>query len=146
MITNPNTPSKRPSTQTPVTLPILAELTPRGDGTYVLKPRASPSDLDTWIPPKRAAQLIGIEPRSIYKLLDPAQPFLLCKRPLRGKCLVSLKSVWAYIQATNDPDFWDDQLQMDALKQSLRRAFDSLRGIVSQPPQSERWKFARQAH
>jgi hypothetical protein len=112
-----------------VTLPILAELISRGDGTYVLKPQAVPTSLDTWITPKRAAQIIGIEGRSIYKLLDPGNPFLVCKRPLKGKCLVSLRSVMTFVQATSDPDFWNDALQQQTLKQAVRQAMDTLRGI-----------------
>ena len=98
MIQSTNTVSSTKTSKGPtLVLPILAELTARGDGTYVLKPQTVPSGIDTWISPKKAAKIIGIEGRSIYKLLDPSNPFLVCKRPLKAKCLVSLRSVLAYM-------------------------------------------------
>jgi hypothetical protein len=111
----------------PVVLPILAELLPRGDGTYILKPRKAPSTLDTWITPKRAAEIIGIEWRSVYRLMNATRPLLVYRRPLKAKFLISLKSVLAFVEATNDPDFWEDKLQQDALVQSVLKAANALK-------------------
>lgn len=119
---------KTATTTAAIIMPILAELVSRGDGTYLLKPQVVPSGLDTWISPSRASQIIGIEGRSIYKLVDPAEPFLVCKRPLKGKCLISLRSVMTFVQATSDPDFWNDSLQQEALKKTVREAVNQLRG------------------
>lgn len=128
MIQPANNASLAKTTKSPtLVLPILAELTARGDGTYVLKPQTVPSCIDTWISPKKAAKIIGIEGRSIYKLLDPSNPFLVCKRPLKAKCLVSLRSVLAFMKATSDPDFWNDSLQQKTLKQSVLKAMEVLR-------------------
>jgi hypothetical protein len=115
------------SSKPPLVFPILAELMPRGDGTYILKPRAVPLGLDTWITPKRAAEIIGIEWRSVYRLLSPTRPMLVYKRPLKAKFLISLKSVMAFIEATNDPDFWEDNLQQEALLQSVLKATNALK-------------------
>jgi hypothetical protein len=111
----------------PLALPIMAELMPRGDGTYILKPRKAPTGLDTWITPKRAAELIGIQWRSVYRLLDATRPLLVYKRPLKAKFLISLKSVLAFIEATNDPDFWDDKLQQEQLVKSVLKTTQALR-------------------
>ena len=96
---------KQPS-KDQLTFPILADLQPRGDGTYTLKPRVMDSDLDTWVSPKEAAKILGIKPRSIYYLLDEFEPFLVSQRPLSRKIIVSIKSIQSYKRATADPAFW----------------------------------------
>jgi hypothetical protein len=117
------------SSQAGLVLPILAELTPCQDGTYILRPRVSDANIDSWIAPKRAAKLIGIRGRSIYRLVDPACPFLVCKRPLRGRCLISLRSIQNFVAATSVPDFWDDRLQQQTLQAAVRQELESLQGL-----------------
>jgi hypothetical protein len=114
--------------QLPALIPILAELLPKGDGTFVLQPKVIDSDMDTWLPAPRAGQIIGLRGRSIYRLITRTKPLLVYKRPLKNKLLVSLKSVKAYIQATNDPDFWSDRMQQSALEKEVQAAMKALCG------------------
>ena len=107
-------------------VPVLADLIRRHDGTFVLQPHVTGSQVDMWVSPKRAAQLIGIRGHSIYRLLNPNNPFLVYKRPLKSRSLVSLRSVRAYIQATSDPDFWDDSYQQKRLVESVQKTMRTL--------------------
>lgn len=86
----------------------MADLLSRGDGTFILKPRIVDSDMDTWIQVKEAAKFIGISLTEIYGLFDPAEPFLVSRRPAKRKILVSLKSARAFRRATANADFWED--------------------------------------
>jgi hypothetical protein len=94
--------------QPAIQLPILADLLPRGDGTFILKPHVPASALDDWIPVKAAAKLIGISLTEIYSLLDASEPYLVSRRPARWKILISLKSTRAFHSATANPAFWTD--------------------------------------
>ena len=86
----------------------MADLQSRGDGTFILRPRVAESDLDTWIPAKEAAKFIGVGRQEIYELLDPAEPFLVSRRPAKRKILVSLRSAREFRRATAHADFWED--------------------------------------
>jgi hypothetical protein len=89
-----------------IMLPIIAELMPRGDGSYILRPRPPGPAGDAWLTPKQAAAYLGISLTAVYGLLDESAPMLVSKRPLRWKILVSLPSLEAYARATADPSFW----------------------------------------
>jgi len=84
-------------------------------------------------PPKADyTQTIGLYRRLLvefpnYRLLDATRPLLVYKRPLKAKFLISLKSVLAFIEATNDPDFWDDKLQQEQLVKSVLKTTQALR-------------------
>jgi hypothetical protein len=91
-----------------MSLPLIADLTPRGDGTFTLRPRVIElADEDTWVAPKDAARVIGVSLTELYSLLDAAEPFLVSRRPARWKILVSLKSALAFRRATVNEDFWE---------------------------------------
>ncbi len=87
-------------------LPVLAKLESRGDGTFILKPQVVESDTDTWLTPRQAAKVLGnLHTKSVYKLLGK---YLVFRRPLPRKILVSLHSALLFKQATMNEDFWDD--------------------------------------
>src|SRR4051794_17229137 len=65
--------------------------------------------VDVWITPAQARKILGIAPSAIYRLIDPTRPFLVVKRPLPRKILVSLRSVRAFSEATKDPEFWESK-------------------------------------
>src|SRR5258706_6522503 len=100
----------------PRLLPVLAELISRGDGTFILKPRVFEEDGDTWLTPQQAGEVLGqLNTKSVYRLLGE---FLVFRRPLPHKILISLRSVLALKQATGDADFWDDrELQKRIIEQ-----------------------------
>ena len=105
-------------------VPLLAEMVSRGDGTYVLKPRPPGPDLDSWITIAQAAEIMeNIHPRTLYRLLGE---YLVYRRPLPRKVLVSLKSALALKKATLDPEFWDDREQKQRLKRRVQSAMHSL--------------------
>jgi hypothetical protein len=72
------------------------------------------ADLETWISLHQAAQVLGnVTSKSLYRHLGE---FLVFRRPLRYKIVVSLTSVLALKQATSDPEFWENP----ALQQRIR--------------------------
>jgi len=90
-----------------MSLPLIADLQPRGDGTFILKPRVIElADEDTWISPKDAARILGLRPRAVYDLCTRDEPFLVTRHPLARKIMVSLKSVLAFRRATVSETFW----------------------------------------
>jgi hypothetical protein len=113
----------------PRLLPMLAELVSRGDGTFILKPRVTDEDGETWLTPQQTGEVLGrLHTKSVYKLLGE---FLVFRRPLPHKILISLRSVLALKQATGDADFWDDrELQKRLVRQvkaeMARRVEESL--------------------
>ncbi len=76
-------------------------LLPQGDGSFVIRPGKPVQDLT----PKQAAAYLGIAWSSIYKLLDAGK--IPCRRPLRGKILISVEDCERWKSRTRDPEFWD---------------------------------------
>ena len=114
----------RPAPLPVVHLPVLAELIPRGDGTFILKPKVPDQELDTWITVRQAAEVIGhVGRKAVYRLLDG---YLVYRRPLRKKILVSLKSAHAYREATQDPEFWRDSHLQQRLRKQVQTTMDHL--------------------
>lgn len=108
----------------PALVPVLAELISRGDGTFVLRPRVPAQDLDTWVTIQEAGLVIGsIHPKSVYSLLGE---YLVYRKPLRRKILVSLKSALALKQATQDTEFWYNQALQQRLKDQVRKTMAEL--------------------
>ena len=106
-------------------VPLLGELIPRGDGTFIWRPRWFDSDLDTWITVGEAAKIVGpVKPRVVYKFL---WEFLVYRRPLPRKVVVSLKSALAFKQATQDADFWEDPALQQKCRDQVKRAMAELR-------------------
>ncbi len=113
--------SSLPSAKKPISVPILADLTHRGDDTYVLKPKAIKCDLDSWVPVTNASKILGLNRRSIYNLIDPERALLVHRRILQRKTLISLKSIQSFLRATSDPDFWSDMPQRKRLQAEVRK-------------------------
>jgi hypothetical protein len=74
--------------------------------TIEIEPFASDSGLDVWISARQACGLLGVQRTAIYRLTDGEKPFLVSRRPLPRKVLISLRSVQAFAEATKDPLFW----------------------------------------
>ena len=108
-----------------ITLPILAQLTARGDGTYVIRPTVFESDTDTWITPVQTARILGLNKMAVYKLCDITAPFLATKRPLPRRILVSLKSVTLFREATKDLNFWESPELQKRLQRMNREMMES---------------------
>lgn len=108
----------------PALVPVLAELISRGDGSFVLRPRVPAQDLDTWLTIQEAGEVIGsINAKSVYPLLGE---YLVYRKPLRRKILVSLKSALALKQATQDTEFWHNQALQQRLKDQVRKIMAEL--------------------
>ena len=115
-------PADRKPAPRPIQLPVLAELIGRGDGSYILKPKAPDRDLDTWISLRQAAELIGnVHNKSLYPLLGE---YLVYKRPLPGRVVVSLRSVLALKQATDDVEFWGNPGLKKRFKEQVKAAME----------------------
>src|SRR6266481_9201043 len=105
-------------------IPLLADLIGRGDGTFILKPRLPDGDLDTWITVGEAAKVLGnLDRRTIHYWLGE---YLVYYRPMPRKFKVSLKSVRALKQATQDTEFWDNRELQDRLKEQVKLAMTRL--------------------
>ena len=121
-------------------LPLLADLIGRGDGTFILKPRLPDRDLDTWITVAEAAKLLrDVDRRAIHYWLGE---YLVYCRPMPRKSKVSLKSVLALKQATQDADFWDNlELQLrvkDQVKLSMARLAESAKAKDNHSPKARK--------
>ncbi len=105
-------------------IPLLADLIGRGDGTFILKPRLPDEDLDTWITVGEAAKILGnLDRRTIHYWLGE---YLVYYRPMPRKFKVSLKSVRALKQATQDTEFWDNRQLQGSLKEQVKLAMTKL--------------------
>jgi hypothetical protein len=130
----------RDFTSAPI-VPLLAELVGRGDGTYILKPRPPGPDLDSWITIAQAAEIMeNVHPRCLYRFLGE---YLVYRRPLPRKVLVSLESVLALKKATLDPEFWDNPSQKERLKSTVRAAMDNLSRTATESSLSSSIKYPR---
>jgi hypothetical protein len=105
-------------------VPLLGELVPRGDGSFILKPTLPEKNLKNWITIRQASEILRhIRPRTLYMLLGH---YLVFRRPLPRKTVVSLDSVLALEQATQDAEFWNDPQRRGALRESVRREMKRL--------------------
>lgn len=95
---------KKAITSTAFQIIVLADVTPRPDGTFVLRPQVPDTACDTWIEVKEAAKLIGVCLENCYDLVKDG--YLVSRHPLDRKILISLKSVRTFYQATVNPAFW----------------------------------------
>jgi len=115
-----------PTTQ----IPCLADLIHRGDGTWLLKPTLPTGDSDAWITPQQAARLLGISKGKVYVILED---FLVYRRPLPRRIIISLLSVKALRKASLDREFWTNKTAQDRLKFAVRKAMDTLVASSLQP-------------
>jgi hypothetical protein len=114
---------------------VLAELIARGDGTFVLKPRLTDQDLETWLSVRHAAQVLGnVTAKSLYRLLGE---FLVYRRPLRYKIVVSLRSILALKQATNDPEFWENAALQQKIRVQVRTEMNQLIAEAEEKPPTQ---------
>lgn len=105
-------------------LPVLADLIPRGDGSYILRPLAlAPEDLDTWLSVKQAASILRVSARTVTRWLGI---YLVYRRPGVSKYEVSLRSVLALKAATNDPEFWESPSVQRRIKAAVRDGMAAL--------------------
>ena len=85
-------------------LPILAEFRRQPDGSYNIRPILPDQSGDSWLRVKEAARLLDLPPKTVYPLLGE---FLVYKRPLKCRFLVSVRSILKYNEVTRDPKFWE---------------------------------------
>jgi hypothetical protein len=112
-----------------ITVPVLAELISRGDGTFILRPSLATADLDTWVTIRQAAQILNLKPRSVYRLLGR---YLVYRRALPTRIVVSLKSILALRQATQDPEFWDNPALQTKVAEHASRCMAQLAAAANE--------------
>lgn len=108
---------------TPKATKITSRLGPEGEKpqkAIEIAPFAVDSALDVWITPKQACGILGVHRSAIYRLVDEAKPFLVSRRPLPKKVLISLRSVQAFAEATKDPMFWTSAKLQEAHVKKLK--------------------------
>jgi hypothetical protein len=88
----------------------------------VLKLPPLPADggLDVWITARQACEILGVKRGGVYRLVDATKPFLVSRRPLPKKILISLRSVQALNEATKDPQFWTSPELQSAHQEKLK--------------------------
>lgn len=85
-------------------------------GSDPLPALAGCEGVDVWITAAQAGKILGVGYSAVYRLVDPDRPFLVAKRPLPRKILISLRSVRAFAEATKNPLFWQTpELQEEVL-------------------------------
>jgi hypothetical protein len=88
-----------------LTLPILADLTPRGDGTFVLKPRVTQASGETWIDASEAATILGVSVKTIYRLGD--NETIRCRQVTPRKRQFEVGSIHEFREGIEkDPEYW----------------------------------------
>jgi predicted DNA-binding transcriptional regulator AlpA len=76
--------------------------------------------VDVWITVAQAAKILGVARSAIYRLAEAEKSFLVVKRPLPRKILISLRSVTAFSEATRNVEFWSSPALQEALCAKLR--------------------------
>jgi hypothetical protein len=79
-----------------------------------IKPATADSGIDVWITALQAGEMLGIKGKGVYRLIQPGRSFMVTRRPLPRKILVSLRSVNALMEATRNPEFWNSPDLQDA--------------------------------
>jgi hypothetical protein len=82
--------------------------------------------VDVWITPAQAGKSLGVGVTAIYRLVDVDRCFLVTKRPLRRKILISLRSVRAFSEATKNPLFWESEELQDEVLRKVREAMEKV--------------------
>jgi excisionase family DNA binding protein len=91
-------------TTTPIQLPGMMDLLPRGDGSYVLKPRVDPQGAGAWVSVREAARVMGVHRQTVYRLLDAGQ--LEARRISAHTTMISLASISKHIERQSDRENW----------------------------------------
>ncbi len=63
----PRPPGHRMMTAAPAEVPMMAQLLPRGDGTFTLKPRLPDAHGESWIPTREAKRISGQSDSTLYR-------------------------------------------------------------------------------
>lgn len=85
-------------------LPILAQLMPRGDGSYILRPKLPDSSGETWMTARAAARILQVSPKTIYRLADAGH--IRSRKPSPHLIQIELASLNDYKRRIEEPDFW----------------------------------------
>lgn len=101
-----------------VKLPILGKFVSRGDGSYVLHPAITSADTDQWITVKEATLVLGhISGKSVYRMVED---YLVWRRPVPRRILVTLSSVLRLKRVTGDTEFWNNPERRAQLREIVR--------------------------
>lgn len=109
------------------TIPILADLLLRADGSYQLKPivEANWRGADTWIKPKEAARILHVSKSDVHRWLGV---YLVFRRATPHRIELSLESVMELQRACNDPEFWMNRELQEGFKE---RVAGLMKGLLS---------------
>ena len=115
-----------------MTFPVMAQLVPRGDGSYLLKPTLTSGDVvDQWISVKKTAELLSFRSRNtVCKRID--QGLLVHKRMGERIVLVSLRSVMDLKAACCDDEFFFDEVKLKALQRRVEERMSALRKAAAE--------------
>ena len=91
----------------PITLPGMMDLLPRGDGSYVLKPRVDPLGAGAWVSVREAARIMGVHRQTVYRLLDAGA--LDARRVSAHTTKISVASLEAHVTRSGDRENWDNE-------------------------------------
>jgi hypothetical protein len=101
----------------------IQRATPMAVPTLVAQPD---SGLDVWISARQARDILGVGAAAMYRLANPDRPFVLSRRPLPKKVLISLRSVTALADATKNPLFWYSPELQEAHFAKLKRIAENV--------------------
>lgn len=92
-----------------LSLPMMMEFIPRGDGSFIAKPKPVASSGETWVSVKKAREIIGGGiSRSSVELLG-VKGMIVTRRPTPQRVEMLLSSIEAYKEQIRDSEFWEAQ-------------------------------------
>lgn len=106
-------------TAAPAEVPMMAQLLPRGDGTFTLKPRLPDAHGESWIPTREAKRISGQSDSTLYRWSEAG--LIQARRPTATKWEFELRSLLAHMEAIKDPEFWERHRQAGEFLKSCRR-------------------------
>jgi len=87
-----------------IILPLIGDMLPRGDGTYVLRPRIPDQHGEVWVTIRDAARLMGVHVMTVYRLIDAGH--LQVRRVSPHKTTISVRSLNEHIARGSDRENW----------------------------------------
>jgi hypothetical protein len=114
------------------------------NGTLVAKPQSATSAKEAeWVTPRQAAEILGMNPRRVYQLINGPYniPYLVSKRILLRKLVISAESIKAFKRAVADPTFWRDKIRREKFVADVSQAVAAL-ALEHQ----QTWAAAEQCH
>lgn len=102
-----------------IQVPVMAQLQPRGDGSFTLRPRLPDAHGETWIKTTEAVRVSGQSDSTLYRWAEVG--LVKIRRPTPTKWEWELGSLTRHLEAIKDPEFWERHRQAGEFLKTCRR-------------------------